>query len=169
MRTVTTLLTISLVLTTQFLLSCSSSVDNSAPANAASVTNTASNAANSANDNVEELGMLATLPLEPEEASWKETNAPDGKRKLTAVIRYSGENAAKIAAQAGQHRAAVPVELSTEEWYPSELISQSELSGDTMLKGQSYAADDFYREPYNDGKLTRVENTDVFILELTAR
>jgi hypothetical protein len=113
--------------------------------------------------------MLVTLPVEPEDVAWKETTGPDGTRKLTAVLRFSGENAAKVSSQAAQHRPAVPAELSTEEWYPAELISQSELSGDTMLKGQTYAANDFYRPPYNDGRLTRVENTDVFILELTAR
>jgi len=169
MRIATIFFALTLALSGQMLLSCSSGEDHSAPANAAANTNAASNDANSANDNIEELGMLVTLPYEPEEASWKESTAPNGKKKLTAVIRFSGENADKVAAQAAQHRAAVPEELSTEDWYPNELISQSDLNGDSMLKGQSYAANDFYRDAYNDGKLTRVNDTDVFILELTAR
>lgn len=169
MRIVTTLFVFSTFLTSLALTSCSSGVDNSAPANAAVNINAASNSANTANDNIEELGMLVTLPYEPEDTSWKETTAPDGTKKLVAAIRFSDENAEKVISQAAQHQPAVPAELSPEEWYPTELISQSEISGTSLLKGQSYAANDFYREPYNHGRITRVEDTDYFILELTSR
>jgi len=33
----------------------------------------------------------------------------------------------------------------------------------------SYPANAFYLEPYTDGRITRIENTDYFVLELTAK
>jgi hypothetical protein len=34
------------------------------------------------------------------------------------------------------------------------------------LKGAAYAANDFLQSPYNNGKLTRINDTNYFVLEL---
>ena len=51
---------------------------------------------------------------------------------------------------------------------PPELIAQSQGSGDEILKGKSYAANEFFSESYKNGKITRINDTDYFILELTS-
>ncbi len=57
--------------------------------------------------------------------------------------------------------------------WPARLMAaggaQSELSGDETLKGNSYAANDFLQSPYEAGKLTRLEDSNYFILELSAK
>ena len=161
---------LSLILAGQLIFACSyEGADANANSADSSNANISSNSAQSANDNIEELGMLVTLPFEPEDSSWKETTSADGTKKLTAAIRFSDANADKVAAAAAQHRAPVPEKLATESWFPPELISQGDISGESALNGQSYAANDFIRPPYSEGKLIRIENSDYFILELTAR
>ena len=138
------------------------------------------NADSNIKDDVDELGMIIKLPFQPEEAVWREENptkaandnsvppAPDDK-KLLVVLRFSKEDAAKIAAQAEKYKSPVREVINNESWFPSELTAQSQISGDETLKGTTYAANDFLQMPYSDGKLTRIDETNYFVLELFAK
>ncbi len=128
-------------------------------------------------DNVEALVKIVKLNYLPEEATYSETNlnsknseprvpAPNEK-KIVAVLKFSGENAAQVIAQAEKYRTAVPSDIDAENWFPEELIAQSRLTGDQFLKGATYAANDFYQTPYINGRLTRINDTNYFVLELT--
>jgi ABC-type enterochelin transport system substrate-binding protein len=152
-------------------------VNNTANNRTANAVN-ANAGANSVKDDIEELEMIVKLPVIPEEAVWREENlakpgddsvpAPTDK-KLVAVLRFLKDDAERVAAQAGKLRPATPETINTEKWFPNELIAQSQMSGDETLKGLSYAANDYYNMPYTDGKLTRIEGTDYFVLELFAK
>lgn len=125
-------------------------------------------------DDVSELLTIIRLPEVPDEASWREE--PLGKndnrvpgpndRKLTAVLKYNAETAAKLIAQIEKNKKPEPAEIGTENWFPEELIAQSQISGNEMLKGTVYGANDFFNMPYGNGKITRIENTNYFVLEL---
>jgi len=137
----------------------------------------ANKTANYANDNkvppkddVEELERIIKLPFHPEEAIWRETdvNSPKGEKKVTAVVQFLSEDTNKIIAQAETYKPVAAVDIDAEDWFPAELIAQSQLSGDGNLKGTSYAANDFLQPPFTDGKITRINNTDYFVLELTS-
>lgn len=137
-----------------------------------------SNSAASIKDDIEELELTIKLPFHPEEAVWREdvlgkpgdnrVPAPTDK-KLIAVLRFLKEDADKITTQAEKYKPAAPETINSENWFPAELVAQSQTSGDETLKGKSYAANDFYNVPYADGKLTRIEGTDYFVLELFAK
>jgi hypothetical protein len=162
-----------------FFTTCSSNDGKNANSGSS---NQAVNSANSNNnvtavkDDVDELEMTIKLPFHPEEAVWREENlskqnadnrvpAPTDK-KLVAVLRFLKEDANKIVAQAGNYKPPAPEIINTENWFPAELIAQSQTSGDETLKGLSYSANDFIQIPYSDGKITRIEGTDYFVLEL---
>ncbi len=153
-----------ILLALQILSSCSSRTanNNSATASAANASKTGQSGPH---DNIEALGMLVRLPIEPEEVAWEEK--PDQK-KLTAVLRFSPENAAKMAAEVAKNGQASADTLTVESWYPNELIAQGELTGESTVKGQSYTAEPFLNPPYTKGKITRVENTDYFILQISS-
>lgn len=127
--------------------------------------NSASTAQTGPKDNIEELGMLVRLPFEPEEVAWEEK--PEQK-KLTAVIRFSPENAQKMAAEVAKNGQSSPETVTVESWYPNELIAQGELTGESTVKGQSFPAEAFLNPPYTKGKITRIENTDYFILQISS-
>lgn len=162
------------LLLAQLLISCSS------PANTNNGTAPGSNTAPSntsiARDKPEELALIIVLPIGTEEAVWREDpvniTAPDNSRytkKLTAVLNYPAPDAEKLATLIANAGPATPATLNSETWFPAELIAQSEMSGDDTLKGTSYPAKDFFQAPYNDGKVTRVEGTNYFVIELLAK
>lgn len=133
--------------------------------------------ANLAKDDIDELGKIIKLPLMPVEANYWEENlnesnagsqnsAPKGK-KIVAVLKFSSENAAQLVNQIEKIRPPSDAEIDAERRFPAELVAQSQLSGDETLKGKSYAADEFLQTPYTNGKITRIENTDYFVLEVT--
>ncbi|MDQ3132363.1 MAG: hypothetical protein M3Q99_16570 [Acidobacteriota bacterium] len=134
--------------------------------------------ANQTKDNVEVLMTIINLPLEPEETVWRETvpnnpnsetpNSSSNKKKLTAVLRFSAVDAEKTVLQAQSYQPPSSVQIQTEDWFPAELIAQSELSGDETLKGTSYAANDFIQTPFTGGQIIRIENSNYFILELAS-
>ena len=152
------------LLSTQFLFqACSGRTDNSNTANVAQTN--AANTQSSTKDNVEELLMLVRLPFEPEEAVFQET--PEHK-KLIAVIRFSPEDATKMTAEVGKVGQGSPETVSVEDWYPVELKAQGELTGESIVKGQSFSAEPFLTPPYTKGRITRIENTDYFILQISS-
>ena len=141
----------------------------SAPAGSGNAANSVANSTNMAQtgpkDNVEELGMLVRLPFVPEEVAWEE-NAQ--QKKLTAVMRFTPQDAEKMSAEAAKGGQASPDTVTVESWYPNELIAQGELNGESSVKGRSYPAEQFLNPPYTKGKITRVENTDYFILQISS-
>ena len=177
-------LKIFVALTIAILLSaCSSNQSpnsNSGASNQAVNSAANSNANSNVKDDVDELGTMIKLPFQPEEAVWREENPAKGAndnsippkptdKKLLVVLRFSKEDAAKIVAQAANYKPAAREKINNESWFPSELTAQSQISGDETLKGTTYAANDFFQTPYSDGKLTRIDETNYFVLELYAR
>lgn len=140
--------------------------------NANQKTNTANQAANTdsnanlTQDDTEELGKIVSLPYVPEETTWRVTNSQNTK-KLIAVLKFSVQDAQAIVAQAEKYKPAAPAELEAENWFPPELIAKSQESGDESLKGNAYAANDFISRDYKDAKLTRINETNYFVLELS--
>jgi hypothetical protein len=156
-----------LLLIAELTTSCSSPVANST--NSINAQNSASKAANRAyagpKDNVDELMILLRLPLVPEEVAWEE----DAENKsLVAVIRFSSGDAEKMADEAARGGPPTNESLTVESWYPAELRAQGELTGESVIAGQSYPAESFLNPPYTKGKITRIENTDYFILHASS-
>lgn len=111
---------------------------------------------------MEELGILVKVPYKTEDIVWKEDI---DKKRILAVMRFSPADANKLVAEGGvtgTPETSIPVE----SWFPDELIAQGEMSGDAALKGVSYSAIAFVQEPYTVGKITRIEGTDYFILDV---
>lgn len=149
---------------------------NSVAPKAGQVSNSNSEAA--AKDDVEELGKIIKLPFAPEEVAYSEINLNDknseprvpapNEKKLVAVLKFSSEDANQIVAQAEKYKTSAPSDVDAESWFPPELIAKSQETGDESLKGVSYAANDFYQSPYANGRLTRLNDTDYFVLELSS-
>lgn len=162
MNQVRTAVILALFLAVFTSVGCGPSANSNAVNTAA---NESSNNANVANANVEELRLLIAMPYEPEEAVWRGTD----QKKLIAVLRFSGTDADKLVEDAKKIRPPTSAKISSESWFPAELIAQGDISGDDTLKGATYAANNFFQPPFNDGKLTRIEGTDYFVLELSAQ
>jgi len=129
-------------------------------------------------DDVEELGKIIKLPFEPEEVAWQDNNSNDNngrnrvpapnEKRIVAVLKFTSEDSNRLIIQAEKYAPAKSAVIDAENWFPVELIAQSQLSGDETLKGNFYAADDFFLEPFNKGKFTHIANTNYFVLELTS-
>lgn len=169
---------IALLFAALFAASCSSSETENSNSNSRTANSANSSNSNAVKDDIDELELTIKIPFHPEEVVWREdvlgktgdsrVPAPTDK-KLTAVMRFLKDDAAKITAQAEKYKPATPATINTEKWFPAELIAQSQTSGDETVKGSSYPANDFLNPPYSDGKLTRIEGTDYFVLELFAK
>ncbi|MGD9562364.1 MAG: hypothetical protein AB7F88_10350 [Pyrinomonadaceae bacterium] len=121
-----------------------------------------------AKDNAEELSSLVKLPYEPEDLVWKEFPGAQGRR-LVAVFQLTDDDAKKLVDTASKTRPGAPVSIASETWFPTELVTQSEISGDTGIQATSYSAEQFYQSPYNEGTLSRVDKTNFFVLEVFAK
>jgi len=135
-------------------------------ANQAAAANSVQENSNAAKTNVEELGMLVNVPYEAEDIVWKEDS---DKKSLKAVLRFSPEDAAKLVAEATTQGTPQNVTLSSETWFPAELIAQSDMTGDDTLHAIAYPANTFFQDPYAAGRILRVDGTDYFVLELSKK
>jgi len=126
-------------------------------------------------DDVEELGKIVKLPYAPEEATFYEfdlsadansrPSVPNAKR-LVAVLKFSAENADGLVADVGKNTAPAPFDVEAENWFPPELVAKSQETGDETLKGVSYPATAFLQPPYTNGRITRINDTNYFVLEM---
>ena len=148
------------------LISGCGSEANSNRSNSAPPANQPKDNPNAAKTNVEELGLLVNVPYDAEDIVWKENAA---RNKVTAVFRFSTADANKLVAEAEKFGPGENVSVPVETWFPDELTAQGDMSGDSALKGVAYPANAFYQEPYNKGKITRIEGGDYFVLELTSK
>lgn len=159
-------------------LICGACIDNEGTDNRSANASSASKTAEIVpQDDLEALAKIVKLNFTPADATFIEINpnnhntnpnvpAPNEQR-LVAVLRFAPADAAQIAERAVALAPAAPNEIDAENWFPAELIAQSQLAGDESLKGTAYAADDFKQAPYVNGRLTRINDTDFFVLELT--
>lgn len=127
---------------------------------------TPSSNSNSEKSNVEELSMMVRVPYEAEDIVWKQDPST---RNITAVFRFSPADAGKLVAEAEKDGPARVVSLPVESWYPEELIAQGEVSGDSTLKGTAYSASAFFQEPYKAGRISRIDGSEYFILEVSPK
>lgn len=147
----------------QILAGCSSTNPAHDRSNSAAQ-NVANTSIVPAKDNIEEFADLVQLPFEPDEVAWND----DGGKSLTAVVRFSAENASKMADELATFGPPMPATVAVESWFPAELIALSDLSGESVVKGQSFPAGAFLKPPYTGGKITRVDGTDYFILQISS-
>lgn len=116
-------------------------------------------------DDIEELAKIVKLPFQPEEASWRES----ADKKIIAVMKFSATAANNLTSQIEKQKPAQNANLNAESWFPPELVAQSQQSGDESLKGKEYSAADFLLAPYTKGKITRIDETNYFVLELSGQ
>ena len=121
--------------------------------------------ANSERTNVEELALLVNVPYEAEDVVWKEYAS---QKRIIAVLRFSDADSTKLVAEAEKVKPPEAASISSEPWFPAELIAQGEMSGDDSLKGKAYAANQFFQPPYSNGRIIRIDASDYFILDVTA-
>ena len=157
---------LALLLLTILLTACgggSKNGNSKIPSNSA---NTGNENANAPKTNVEELGILVNVPYVAEDIVWKENVT---HKKLIAVLRFSAVDCEKIVADAAKYSKPGSVTVENETWFPDDLIALGDMSGDDTLKGISYSADTFLQDPFNEGRLVRIEGTNYFVLEATAK
>lgn len=127
-----------------------------------------------AKDSAAELGKLVNLPFIPEDVDWREESgaennenqAASNNRRIIAVLKFSPEDTKKVIEQAEKYNPPAEATVEAQEWFPAELTTQTQLSGGENLKGTAYPANDFVLPPFNNGRLTRINETDFFVLEL---
>ena len=136
------------------------------PANTVATANTTDTDPNAPKASAEELDQLVTLPYEAEDCVWKIT--PD-KKEITAVLHFDKVDTGKLAADVERLQAGTDVTIPTQTWYPSDLVVDSDLHGDDQLRGKAFSAAPFYKEPYNNGRVVRVQGTDYWVLQLSAK
>ncbi len=146
---------------------------NNAATNSSNANRTVEPGMDGARDNADELRTLIRLPYDPEDLVWKEypANASNGgsRRRLLAVLQFSPADSRKIVESAAKIRPGSPISLSSEDWFPKELVTQSEMSSGEGIQATAYAANDFLLPPFDQGSLSHVNDTDFFVLELFAK
>lgn len=143
--------------------SCSAPAGNSASANAEA--NRVASVPKKANDKAEELGMLINFTFEPEDILWQQIDSP---KKIVGVFRLDEEDTKKLVDQLTTRSQGAAKSVTVEDWFPAELIAGGETTGSSAVDGTAYPADDFYQAPFSQGTITRINNTDFFVLEISA-
>ena len=154
----------SLLFFTLVITSCSAPAGNSSSANTAEENRVAS-VPNKANDKAEELGMLLNFALEPEDIVWHQN---EKQKKIVAVFRLDEENTKKLTDQLAARSPGSAKSVTVEDWFPPELIAGGEATDASTVDGTAYPADDFYQPPFSLGTITRINNTDFFVIEVSA-
>lgn len=143
--------------------SCSTPAGDSSSANSES--NRVASIPKKANDKAEELGMLVNFTLEPEDIVWLQSESP---KRIVAVFRLDEDDTRKLAEQLSARSQGAAKTVTVEDWFPAELVAGGETTGSSTVDGTAYPADDFYQSPFSQGTITRVNNTDFFVLEIAA-
>lgn len=124
----------------------------------------------SVSSDVAALREKVDLPFAPLEAVWLEeklgnpNNSVPGPTdyRLTAVLKFSNSDAEQLMKKIDAEKLPGG-SVQIEEWFPFELKNKA---ADNELGGTKYDAGAFSRSPYTSGTVSRVENSDYFVLKL---
>jgi hypothetical protein len=154
----------SLLVSLLIFTSCTAPAGNSSSANE-NQGNRVASVPRKANDKPEELGMLINFTVEPEDIVWQQSESP---KRIVAVFRLEEEDTKKFADQLKTKSPGAARSVTVEDWFPAELIAGGETTGGSSVDGTAFPADDFFQAPFTQGTITRINDTDFFVLELTA-
>ena len=121
------------------------------------------NSQRAGNDSAEELQALIPITFEPEEVTWRASES-GGKQRLVAILLLTSDARRTLAA-----RYASPptdVQVNVDQWFPVELITMGETSGEMTVAGKAFPANDFYQAPYTAGNIVFIPDTNYVILDL---
>lgn len=122
------------------------------------------------NDNIDELSLVIKLPFDVTETAWREVSGqPDGSQKMTAVVRFSSTDTNKLVTELARLGEPALVSIEAEDWFPTELVTKNEMTGDEGLSGKAYQPTLFLQPPYNAGRVIHIDETDFFVIELSVK
>jgi hypothetical protein len=149
--------------------SCSyirSSKDNpQPPANANSNAGNELNASKSPNDNIEDLRTNINVPFEPDEVSWRLLSNKQNGGGLIAVFRMAPSDAAAYASKVGPS-GTKSAEVTVEEWFPAELKAMADTTGQSTISGTALPANEFVRDPFTEGIVYVIPESNYLVVEL---
>jgi hypothetical protein len=143
---------------------CISPAENANSTSKAASNSNANVIANTANDSIEELRSMVQVPFEPEDLTWRTVDAGQGKKRLIAVMLLTPEAFRTLSSK--QSGSGEQVQVNVERWFPAELTTMADTSGEMTIAGRSYPANDFYQPPYNSGNIILIPETNYAILDL---
>ncbi|HMQ02781.1 MAG TPA: hypothetical protein PKD26_02590 [Pyrinomonadaceae bacterium] len=120
-------------------------------------------------DNKDELGELIKLPFEPEDLVWKEFPPDKNGKRILAVFQLLPDDSKKLSDRLSKAAKGAEVKLRVEKWFPTELITENDLTGEEGIVATSYPATDFFHPPFVEGTVSRVGSSDFYVLDLLAR
>ncbi len=142
-------------------LGCSSAPEGNSNANSNTANQANASNANKANDSLEDLRSLIQVPFEPEEVTWRQI---DNNKHLVAILLYiPAEHKTLVSKFTG---AGTPVRVNVEEWFPTELTTMGETSGENTIEGKAFPATEFYQPPFTSGNAILIPETNYVILDL---
>ncbi|MCU0240408.1 MAG: hypothetical protein MUC29_13290 [Pyrinomonadaceae bacterium] len=112
------------------------------------------------------LSEKVKLPFEPEDVLWQEETQSEGK-KITAVIKFFQEDMGKLMPMLEKVEVNQEVGIEPEDWFPDELKTKAEQTGDGNIRGIYYKTTPFQKDSYNKGTLVQLPNTEYFILYIS--
>lgn len=151
----------SLLLSAFIITSCTAPAGNSSSANEG---NRVASVPKKANDKPEELGMLINFSLEPEDIVWQQAESP---KRIVAVFRLDQEETKKLVERLTAVSQGAPKTITVEDWFPPELVAGGEATDASTVDGTAYPAQDFYQPPFSQGTITRIDNADFFVIEIS--
>ena len=145
------------------LSSCSRSDPSNSNAAGNAANQTSANSQKTSNDSAEELETLVQIPFEPEEVTWRQTET-GGRKRIVAVLLLTAD-AHRL--MTSKHTSTpVDVQVNVEQWFPVELITMGESSGEMTIAGRSFPANEFYQDPFNAGSVVFIPETNYVVLDL---
>ncbi len=167
----TVLAILALILSNQMLIGCS----NEPEANANQIVvntrpaATPDPAREGVKENKDELAELIKLPYEPEDLVWKAFAPDKNGQRLLAVFQLLPDDSRKLADRLTKQSKGTSVKIKAEKWFPTELVTENEVTGEEGIVATSFPADDFFQQPYSEGTVSRVGTSDFYVLDLMAR
>lgn len=138
--------------------------------------NKAAETATEVKTDVEGLEKKINLPFRPVEVKWVEEFMDNSEGlvpgpsdyRLTALLKYDSETAERLVKQISADADTQPLgNTDSQDWFFDEVKSKIQTKdGRTYLEGTEYPPEAFFRPPYNNGKIIRLNGTNYFVLNL---
>jgi hypothetical protein len=127
---------------------------------------------------LEGLEKQINLPVRPSEVKWTAEFFDNSKGiipgpsdyRLTALLKYDDTDIAELIKKLSTEISDTSLgNTDVKLWFPENVKKEAKtIDGRTYLEGAKYSPTAFFRAPYQNGNVTRVGDTNYFVLNLSS-
>ena len=112
---------------------------------------------------------MVQVTFDPEEIVWRTVDTKEKGKRLIAVVLLTPVDLKALETRLNGAGTPRNVRINVEPWFPTELVTMGDASGESVITGKAYPATEFFQSPFVSGDAILIPETDYLVIDVTEK